>query len=285
MPQCLQCGNCKRDDNNFCETLSLTNFFADMDDGTSRFTCKGQKVSHFFGTSTFSEYTVVKATMLAKIDSAAPMEKACLVGCGFTTGFGSAMNSAEIRPGDSVAVFGAGCVGLSAMHGAQNAGAKEIFAIDINPDKEKIAREMGATGFVNPKDCPEGKPFAEWYIEKFGHVDRAIECIGNIECMKNAVYITKPGWGRTVIVGLGAPGKEFSINPLVFLERKTILGSCYGDYRVQDAPKLVEKIQTGAINIDPLITHRFDLKDVNQAVELLKQGKCIRSVISLARHE
>ncbi|CAJ0934405.1 unnamed protein product, partial [Mesorhabditis belari] len=286
MPQCKNCSKCARGDTNFCEKINFENFFGDMADGTSRFSLNGEKVYHFMGTSCFSEYTVIKEIMLAKIDPEAPMDKACLFGCGFPTGYGAAVNTAEVKQGERVAVIGAGAIGLSAIYGAHQSGAKEIYAIDINPDKEEIARKMGATHFVNPKDAPEGTPFIVWFIKTFGTVDKAIECIGHIECMVNAIYMTTRGWGRTVIVGVGAPGKDIAFNPAIFLERKTILGCCFGDYHgVDDIPVLVNKLKNGEINVDPLITHHFDLEQVNEAVTLLKQGKAIRSVMAVAKKE
>ncbi|CAJ0582900.1 unnamed protein product, partial [Mesorhabditis spiculigera] len=277
LPQCRKCRSCLRGDNNSCERIQYWT-------EETAITCKGQKITAFMGLGTFSEYTVIKEFRLAKISPGACLEKACLAGCGLATGYGAAVNTAQVRPGDRVAVFGLGGVGLSAIQGAKNAGAAKIYAVDINESKFDAAKAMGATDFVNPKHVPEGGRFSQWFIEKHGAVDKTIECIGNVNVMKDAVEIVERGWGRVTIIGVAAAGHELALNPGHFLTGKTISGSLFGGWRsVDQVPGLVDDITSGKINVDPLITHRFPLERVEEAVELLKSGKSIRSVIALSK--
>ncbi|CAJ0931394.1 unnamed protein product, partial [Mesorhabditis belari] len=276
-PQCRKCAACQHGDTNLCTSLSFSN------EG-SHFTCRGKQVFPFMGLGTFSEYAVIREHMLVKIDPRAPLDKACLAGCGLATGYGAAVNTAQIRRGERVAVIGLGGVGLSAIQGAKNAGASAIYAIDINSEKFDSARKMGATHCVNPRDVPKDGKFGSWFIKNFGAVDKSLECIGNVQCMKDAVEIVERGWGRAVMVGIAPDGATLSFNPGHLTIGKTITGSIFGGWKsIDDIPMLVEEMRKGKIEVDPLITHRFDLEKVDEAVELLKNGKSIRSVISLSK--
>ncbi|CAJ0934395.1 unnamed protein product, partial [Mesorhabditis belari] len=285
LPQCKNCSMCARGDTNFCERTNIAGVTHTTEDGSTRFTCKGKKIHHAFGCTAFSEYTVVRDINLGKINSKAPMEKSCLAGCGLATGYGAAVNTAQIKKGETVAIFGGGCIGLSAVLGAKHSGASEIFLIDINPTKFPYGEKMGATKFVNPNDCPKERQFSEWFKTTYGAVDKAIEAAGNVKCQVQAVEIVKIGWGRAVILGAPPSDHKMELSPWELLNGKTVVGGCVGDYHVcDDLPKLVEKIVTGEINVDPLITQKnLELDEICDAVKLMNEGKCIRAVFKLAR--
>ncbi|KAL4843763.1 hypothetical protein H8958_021659, partial [Nasalis larvatus] len=172
IPQCGECKFCLNPKTNLCQKGKGL-----MPDGTSRFTCRGKTILHYMGTSTFSEYTVVADISVAKIDPLAPLDKVCLLGCGISTGYGAAVNTAKVEPGSVCAVFGLGGVGLAVIMGCKVAGASRIIGVDINKDKFARAKEFGATECINPQDF--SKPIQEVLIEMTdGGVDYSFECIG-----------------------------------------------------------------------------------------------------------
>ncbi|CAJ0934733.1 unnamed protein product, partial [Mesorhabditis belari] len=285
IPQCKKCEMCLRGDTNLCvESLTCeTAVTCTMADGTTRIKCQGKEIFSSFGLSCFSEYTVVKKIALVKINPHAPVDRVCLVGCGLATGYGAAINTAKIKEGDSVAIIGVGCIGLSAVQGAKHCAAKEIICIDRNEEKFQIAEEMGATKCINPLKCPNGKKFSQWFLETIGPVDQSIECVGDKDCMRWAVEIVKKGYGRAVILGIPPEDQEISFSPLLLLEGRTVVGGTIGDWHtVDDLPKLVDKVMNGELETDQMITHRFQLEQLAEAIELMKTGKCIRVVFQMA---
>ena len=250
-----------------------------MPDGTTRFSLNGKPIYHYMGTSTFSEYSVLPEIALAKVSKEAPLEKVCLLGCGITTGIGAVLNTAKVEPGASVAVFGLGGVGLSAIQGATMAKAGRIIAIDINEDKFELARQLGATDTVNPKDYDQ--PIQDVIIDLTdGGVDYSFECIGNVNLMRSALECAHKGWGESVIVGVAGAGQEISTRPFQLVTgrvwRGTAFGGCKGRTQL---PGMVEQYMNGEIKIDEFITYTMPLEDINKAFDLMHEGKSIRSVI------
>ncbi|XP_017281676.1 alcohol dehydrogenase 1-like [Kryptolebias marmoratus] len=276
--QCRECRFCKNPKTNLCEKGSV----GEHDNiANSRITCKGKKVRQFMGTSTFSEYTVVNQIAVAKIDPAAPLEKVCLIGCGISTGFGAAVNVAKVEPGSTCAVFGLGAIGLAAVMGCKAAGAKRIIAVDINPDKAEKAKVLGATDFVNSKD--HDKPISQVLTEMTtGGVDYSLECVGNVEVMRSALECCAPGWGVSVIVGY-TNLHDITARPIQLMTGRTWKGTLFGGFKGKDGvPKMVKNYLDKKVKLDEFITHNMALDQVNDAIELLKQGKCIRTVLSVS---
>ncbi|KAL4240474.1 NAD/NADP dependent alcohol dehydrogenase [Mactra antiquata] len=280
-PQCRECENCKSNKTNVCSKLRDTQNAGLMPDKTTRFTCNGKTVYHFMGCSTFSEYTVVSDLSICKINPEAPLDKVCVIGCGISTGYGAAINSAKVTEGSSCAVFGLGAVGLSAVMGCKAAGAKTIIAIDINPDKAEIAKKLGATDFMNPKDLGQ-IPIEGVILQQTGGrgIDFTFECIGNAATMKSAFYSCHNAWGVCTIVGVTPPTQELSIITLAIVAGRKLQGSVFGGYKGKDdVPKLVEQYMNKELNIDDFISQNIKLEEVNEAFDTMRQGKLARSVV------
>ncbi len=278
-PECGECSFCTSGKTNLCQAIRVTQGQGLMPDGTSRFSQNGKQIFHYMGTSTFSEYTVLPEIAVAKISDKAPLEKVCLLGCGITTGIGAVLNTAKVEAGATVAVFGLGGVGLSAIQGAMMANAGRIIAIDINPDKFELATQMGATDTVNPND--HSVPIQEVIIEMTdGGVDYSFECIGNVNLMRAALECCHKGWGESIIVGVAGAGQEISTRPFQLVTgrvwRGTAFGGCKGRSQL---PGMVEQYMDGSIKVDEFITHTMPLEDINKAFELMHEGKSIRSVV------
>lgn len=277
--ECRTCKFCTSGKTNLCQSVRETQGKGLMPDGTSRFSYKGEPIYHYMGTSTFSEYTVVAEVSLAKVPKDAPLEKICLLGCGVTTGIGAVLNTAKVEEGASVAIFGLGGIGLAAIIGAKMAKANRIIAIDINPDKFAIARELGATNCVNPKDFD--KPIQEVIIEMTdGGVDYSFECVGNVQLMRAALECSHKGWGESVIIGVAGAGQEISTRPFQLVTGRVWRGSAFGGVKGRtELPSYVAKAQSGEIPLDTFITHTMGLDEINTAFDLMHEGKSIRSVI------
>lgn len=280
IPQCGKCKFCKSPKTNLCSTIRSTQGQGVMPDGTSRFTCKGQTVYHFMGTSTFSEYTVVAEISVCKVDDNAPLEKVCLLGCGISTGYGAALNTAKVEAGSTTAVWGLGAVGLATVMGCKTAGASRIIGIDINPDKFPVAKEFGCTEFVNPKD--HEKPIQQVLIEMTdGGLDYTFECIGNVKTMRAALEACHKGWGTSVIIGVAGAGQEISTRPFQLVTGRVWKGTAFGGWKSCDSvPKLVEDYLAGKIKVDEFITHTMPLDKINEAFDLMHAGKSIRAVVN-----
>ncbi|XP_005750498.1 alcohol dehydrogenase 1-like [Pundamilia nyererei] len=274
--QCGECCFCKSPKTNRCEEAMKRH--AQKSTEHSRLTCKGQKLQQFMGTGTFSEYTVMNQMAVVKIDPAAPLDKVCLLGCGVCTGYGAAVNTAKVEPGSTCAVFGLGAVGLAAVMGCKAAGAKRIIAVDINPDKFEKAKVFGATDFVNPKDY--NKPISQVLMEMTGGgVDYSLECIGNVECMRSALESCVAGWGVSVIVGW-TDLHDVATRPINLMLGRTWTGCLFGGFKGKDGiPRMVKAYLDKKVMLDEFITHNMTVDQVNDAIELLKNGKSIRTVM------
>ena len=278
-PECGKCTFCISGKTNLCQSIRTTQGQGLMPDGTSRFTKNNKTIFHYMGTSTFSEYTVLPEIAVAKINKAAPLEKVCLLGCGITTGIGAVLNTAKVKAGSTVAIFGLGGVGLSVIQGATMAKASRIIAIDINKEKFKLAKEMGATETINPDD--HNIPIQEVIIEMTdGGVDYSFECVGNVELMRSALECCHKGWGESTIVGVAGSGQEISTRPFQLVTgrvwRGTAFGGCKGKSQL---PGMVDQYMNNQIKVDEFITHTMPLEDINKAFDLMHEGKSIRSVI------
>lgn len=277
--ECRECKFCKSGKTNLCQAIRSTQGRGVMPDGTSRFSYQGQPIYHYMGCSTFSEYTVLPEIALAKIPKDAPLEQVCLLGCGVTTGIGAVLNTAKVEEGATVAIFGLGGIGLAAIIGAAMAKASRIIAIDINPAKFEIARQLGATDCVNPKDF--AKPIQEVIVEMTdGGVDYSFECVGNVQLMRAALECAHKGWGESVIIGVAGAGQEISTRPFQLVTGRVWRGSAFGGVRGRtELPNYVAKAQSGEIPLDTFITHTMGLDEINTAFDLMHEGKSIRTVI------
>uniref|UniRef100_A0A0G2JWF3 S-(hydroxymethyl)glutathione dehydrogenase n=1 Tax=Rattus norvegicus TaxID=10116 RepID=A0A0G2JWF3_RAT len=272
IPQCGECKFCLNPKTNLCQKIRVTQGKGLMPDGTSRFTCKGKPILHFMGTSTFSEYTVVADISVAKIDPSAPLDKVCLLGCGISTGYGAAVNTAKVEPGSTCAVFGLGGVGLAVIMGCKVAGASRIIGIDINKDKFAKAKEFGATECINPQDF--SKSIQEVLIEMTdGGVDFSFECIGNVKVMRSALEAAHKGWGVSVVVGVAASGEEISTRPFQLVTGRTWKGTAFGGWKsVESVPKLVSEYMSKKIKVDEFVTGNLSFDQINKAFDLMHSG-------------
>ena len=277
--ECGECLFCKSGKTNLCVSVRATQGKGVMPDGTSRFSYEGQPLYHYMGCSTFSEYTVVAEVSLAKINPEANHEHVCLLGCGVTTGIGAVHNTAKVQPGDSVAVFGLGGIGLAVIQGARQAQAGRIIAVDTNPSKFPLAQQMGATDCVNPKD--HDKPIQQVIVEMTGWgVDHSFECIGNVNVMRAALECAHRGWGQSVIIGVAGAGQEISTRPFQLVTGRTWKGTAFGGVKGRSQlPGMVEQAMRGEIDLDPFVTHTLPLDRINEAFDLMHEGKSIRTVI------
>jgi S-(hydroxymethyl)glutathione dehydrogenase/alcohol dehydrogenase len=231
------------------------------------------------GTSTFSEYTVLPEISVAKINPTAPLEKVCLLGCGVTTGIGAVLNTAKVEADSTVAVFGLGGIGLSAIQGAVMAKAKRIIGIDLNPSKFEMAKLFGATDCINPKDYD--RPIQEVIVELTdGGVDYSFECIGNVEVMRSALECCHKGWGVSTIIGVAGAGQEIKTRPFQLVTGRVWKGSAFGGVKGRSQlPTYVDNYLEGKIKVDEMITYTMPLEKINEAFHLMHEGKSIRTVI------
>lgn len=278
-PECGKCKFCLSGKTNLCQAIRATQGKGLMPDGSSRFSKNGKPIFHYMGTSTFSEYTVLPEISVAKIQKDAPLEKVCLLGCGVTTGIGAVLNTAKVEPGSTVAVFGLGGIGLSAIIGAVMAKAARIVAVDLNPSKFEIARQLGATDCINPLDYD--RPIQDVIVDLTdGGVDYSFECIGNTKVMRSALECCHKGWGESIIIGVAGAGEEISTRPFQLVTGRVWRGSAFGGVRGRsELPGYVARAQAGEIPLDTFITHTMGLEDINHAFELMHEGKSIRTVI------
>ncbi|MSQ44783.1 MAG: S-(hydroxymethyl)glutathione dehydrogenase/class III alcohol dehydrogenase [Nitrosomonadaceae bacterium] len=278
-PECGECNFCKSGKTNLCQAIRATQGQGLMPDGTTRFSKNGVPIYHYMGTSTFSEYTVIPEISLAKISKEAPLEKVCLLGCGVTTGIGAVSNTAKVKAGDTVAVFGLGGIGLAVIIGAVKARAERIIAIDINSEKFEIARQLGATDVVNPKDY--ARPIQEVIIEMTGGgVDFSFECIGDVKVMRSALECCHKGWGESIIIGVAGAGEEICTRPFQLVTGRIWRGSAFGGVKGRtELPGYVQRYLDGEFELDTFITHTMGLEQINQAFDLMHAGKSIRTVI------
>ncbi|WP_419834661.1 S-(hydroxymethyl)glutathione dehydrogenase/class III alcohol dehydrogenase [Endozoicomonas atrinae] len=278
-PECGECKFCRSGKTNLCQKIRETQGKGLMPDGTTRFYKDGQLIYHYMGCSTFSEYTVLPEISLAKVSRDAPLEEVCLLGCGVTTGMGAVLKTAKVQPGDTVAVFGLGGIGLSAIIGAKMAGAGRIIGVDINESKFELARKLGATDCVNPKLFDQ--PVQDVIVEMTdGGVDFSFECIGNVNVMRSALECCHKGWGESVIIGVAGAGQEISTRPFQLVTGRVWRGSAFGGVKGRsELPGIVEQYLAGDFRLDDFITHTMALEEINTAFDLMHKGESIRSVI------
>ena len=279
-PECRECEYCLNPKTNLCQAIRSTQGQGLMPDGTSRFSINGEKVLHYMGTSTFSNYTVLPEIALAKIREDAPFDKVCYIGCGVTTGVGAVINTAKVEPGANVVVFGLGGIGLNVIQGARLVGANKIVGVDINADKKALGERYGMTHFVNPKEV-EGDLVPYLVDLTGGGADYSFECIGNVNTMRQALECAHKGWGVSVIIGVAGAGQEISTRPFQLVTGRSWRGTAFGGARGRtDVPKIVDWYMDGKIDIDSMITHTMPLDRINEAFDLMHEGKSIRSVVT-----
>jgi S-(hydroxymethyl)glutathione dehydrogenase/alcohol dehydrogenase len=279
IPECRECEYCLSGRSNLCQAIRATQGKGVMPDGSSRFSFRGKMLHHYMGTSTFANYTVLPEIALAKIRGDAPFEKVCYIGCGVTTGIGAVINTAKVRPGSNVVVFGLGGIGLNVIQGARMVGADMIVGVDINARKQSLAEKFGMTHFVNPNEV-EGDLVTHLVELTKGGADYSFECIGNVHTMRQALECCHKGWGESVIIGVAGAGQEISTRPFQLVTGRVWRGTAFGGAKGRtDVPRIVDWYMDGKINIDDLITHTMPLADINHGFELMEQGSSIRSVV------
>ncbi|QDZ20767.1 alcohol dehydrogenase [Chloropicon primus] len=280
---CKECKFCVSNKTNLCGSVRQWTGNGIMKaDSQSRFTVKntGEKIFHFMGTSTFAEYTVVHEVSCAKIREDANLESTCLLGCGVSTGLGAVWNTAKVEEGATAAVFGLGTVGLACIEGLVSAKASRIIGVDIDPSKFEAGKKWGCTDVINPKDHPD-KSIQEVIVEMTdGGVDYSFECIGNVEVMRSALECCHKGWGESVVIGVAGSGKMIQTRPFQLVTGRVWRGTAFGGFKSRvDVPKLVDKYMNKEIKLEEYITHRMNFEDLNEAFDLLHQGKCLRAVL------
>ncbi len=278
-PECRRCEFCLSGKTNLCQAIRATQGQGLMPDGSSRFSRDGRMIRHYMGCSTFSNFTVLPEIAVAKIREDAPFDKVCYIGCGVTTGIGAVINTAKVRPGDTVAVFGLGGIGLNVVQGARMAGADRIIGIDLNPAKRALAETFGMTDFIDPNTVDD---VVEAIVDLTGGgVDYSFECIGNVKVMRQALECCHKGWGESIIIGVAGAGEEISTRPFQLVTGRVWRGTAFGGARGRtDVPKIVDWYMEGKINIDDLITHVMPLEEINTAFDLMHEGESIRSVVT-----
>ena len=278
-PECRECEYCTSGRTNLCQAIRTTQGQGLMPDGSSRFRIGKTPIHHYMGCSTFSNFTVLPEIALAKIRKDAPFDKVCYIGCGVTTGVGAVINTAKVRPGDNVIVFGLGGIGLNVIQGARLVGANMIVGVDINPARKDIAEKFGMTHFVNPKEV-EGDLVPYLVDITKGGADHSFECIGNTGTMRQALECCHKGWGESTIIGVAGAGQEISTRPFQLVTGRVWRGSAFGGAKGRtDVPKIVDWYMDGKINIDDLITHKLALEDINEGFDLMHRGVSIRAVV------
>lgn len=273
VPECRRCVNCLSGKTNLC--LEFFKLF----DSASPFSWKGQPVAQFVGCGTFSNYTTVKEIAVAKIRDDAPFKTACYIACGVITGVGAATYSAKVEPGSRVIVFGLGGVGLNVLQGAKMASARQIVGVDINPGREAVARQFGATDFVNPTTVA-GDLVAYLTQLTEGGADYTFECVGNTALMRQAFDTARLGSGTAMVIGGAPTGQELSVSPMDLLMGRTLKGVMLGSVKARtDVPKFVDLYMQGQIRVDELITDYLPLERINEGFAMMKTGRTIRTVV------
>ncbi len=277
-PECRQCPSCLNPKTNLCTAIRATQGQGLMPDGTTRFSYKGEPVFHYMGCSTFSNFLIMPEIALAVIDRRAAFDTICYVGCGVTTGVGAVVNTAKVEPGATVVVFGLGGIGLNVIQGARMIGAARIVGVDINADKEAWGRRFGMTDFVNPREVDD--VVAHIVELTGGGADYSFDCTGNVDVMRQALECCHRGWGESVIIGVAESGKEISTRPFQLVTGRTWRGTAFGGARGRtDVPRIVDWVLDGRVEVDPLITRRLKLEEINEGFELMHRGEGIRSVV------
>ena len=278
-PECRTCDFCLHPKTNLCQAIRETQGQGLMPDRTSRFSIDGEPILHYMGCSTFSNFTVLPEIALAKINSKAPFDKVCYIGCGVTTGIGAVINTAKVEIGSRTIVFGLGGIGLNVIQGLRLAGADQIVGVDLNPQKSKMAKKFGMTDYVNPNEVSGDLVQHLVNITK-GGADYTFDATGNVEVMRAALESAHKGWGESIIIGVAPAGAEISTRPFQLVTGRVWKGTAFGGARGRtDVPKIVDWYMEGKIEIDPMITHTFGLEEINKGFDLMHAGESIRSVV------
>ncbi len=279
-PECRQCKTCTSRKSNLCTAIRATQGKGVMPDGTSRFSYQGKPIYHYMGCSTFSNFTVMPEIAVAKVREDAPFDKICYIGCGVTTGVGAVIYTADVEAGANVVVFGLGGIGLNVIQGAKLVGADRIIGVDVNPAKRDMAENFGMTDFVNPKEIGGENVVAKIVELTGGGADYSFDCTGNTEVMRQALECCHRGWGQSIIIGVAEAGKEIATRPFQLVTGRVWKGTAFGGARGRtDVPKIVDWYMNRKIRIDELITHTMPLEKINDAFDLMHEGKSIRSVV------
>ncbi|KAK9275097.1 hypothetical protein L1049_022356 [Liquidambar formosana] len=281
--ECGHCAYCKSDKTNLCEKFRVNPFKSVMvNDGGTRFSTKdGEPIFHFLNCSTFSEYTVLDSACVVNIDPNAPLNKMSLLSCCVSSGLGAAWNIANVQAGSSVAIFGLGAVGLAAAEGARARGASKIIGVDINSEKFIKGRAVGITDFLNPKDLQN--PVHEKIRELTGGgVDYSFECAGNADVLREAFLGTHDGWGLTVLLGIHPSPRMLPLHPMELFDGRKIVGTIFGDCKGKtQLPHFAKQCMRGVVNLDEFITHELPFEKINEAFQLLIDGKSLRCLLHL----
>jgi S-(hydroxymethyl)glutathione dehydrogenase / alcohol dehydrogenase len=277
-PQCRECIHCRSPHTNLCLAIREQQNRGYLPDGTTRLSRDGDPIRHFMGTSTFAEYTVMPEISLARISPEAEADHACLFACGLSTGLGAAMNTAQVTPGSTCVVFGAGMVGLGAVAGCRLRGAERIICVDMSPERLELARGQGATD-----TWAGGDEVVPRILEETGGfgADFTFEATGLVGVMRQAVEAARMGWGLCTVAGVAGKGETLDIIPRLLITGRRVCGSSFGGVKGRDqVPELVQLYLDGAIDVDPFISHRITLDEVNRGFELMEGQDGIRSVIT-----
>ncbi len=282
-PQCGECVHCVDPRTNLCMAIRTEQGLGHLPDGTVRLSRPGtgEEIRHFMGTSTFAEYTVMPEIALAKIDPEAPLDRACLFACGLSTGLGAAMNTAKVDPGTTCVVFGAGMVGLGAVAGCRLQGADRIICVDLSDDRLELAKGQGATDLMKADENTVER-ILEMTDGGFG-ADYTFEATGNVKVMQQAVEAARMAWGLCTVAGVAGKGETLDIIPRWLITGRRVAGSSFGGVKGRDGvPKLIDLYMQGEIDVDPFISHRITLDEVNRGFELMEAQDGIRSVIEFS---
>ncbi|HVW56499.1 MAG TPA: S-(hydroxymethyl)glutathione dehydrogenase/class III alcohol dehydrogenase [Rhizobiaceae bacterium] len=283
-PECRQCPSCLSRKTNLCTAIRATQGQGLMPDGTSRFSIGKEKIHHYMGCSTFSNFTVLPEIAVAKVDPEAPFDKICYIGCGVTTGVGAVLNTANVEAGATAVVFGLGGIGLNVIQGLRLAGADMIIGVDVNNDKKEWGERFGMTHFANPKEVGDVVPhlvnLTKRGADQIGGADYTFDCTGNTTVMRQALEACHRGWGQSIIIGVAGAGQEIATRPFQLVTGRVWKGTAFGGARGRtDVPKIVDWYMAGKIEIDPMITHTLTLDEINKGFDLMHEGKSIRSVV------
>ncbi len=284
-PECRSCPSCLSRKTNLCTAIRATQGQGLMPDGTSRFSIGKDRIFHYMGCSTFSNFTVLPEIAVAKVNPDAPFDTICYIGCGVTTGIGAVINTAKVEIGATAAVFGLGGIGLNVIQGLRLAGADMIIGVDINNDKKEWGEKFGMTHFVNPTEI-DGDVVAHIVAmtrrgaDQIGGADYTFDCTGNVKVMRQALECAHRGWGESIIIGVAGAGQEIATRPFQLVTGRTWKGTAFGGARGRtDVPRIVDWYMEGKIEIDPMITHRLTLDEINKGFDLMHAGESIRSVV------
>lgn len=286
VPECGECASCRSGKTNLCTAIRNTQGQGLMPDGTTRFSMlDGTPLYHYMGCSTFANHTVMPEIALAKVRPDAPFDKICYIGCGVTTGIGAVINTAGVEKGATAAVFGLGGIGLNVIQGLRMAGASQIIGVDLNDAKADMARAFGMTDFINPGKIDGSVVekiigLTQTDTDPIGGVDYSFDATGNVDVMRDALECSHRGWGVSVIIGVAPAGAEISTRPFQLVTGRVWKGTAFGGAKGRtDVPKFVDWYMDGNIEIDPMITHKLTLDEINKGFDLMHEGKSIRAVI------